>query len=555
MSLLNLKEILASDSVTEKLDKINYNFDILINTSGPIGNTGATGSDGNIGTIGITGQPGNSGEQGPSGSIGTSGTSEWITNQYTNSNNNSTYILSPDYVAGNKTSTIVIGHPDINSESYNSVFDKSQLTIFNNSEYDSNIRLVTQGSEDFFDINFNTSNELELGFNQGASGYTLKLEASSLSFSDLLNNTIINADTSQISFNKNTYFVNSSVTIDSGLKLDFGSPSANKIACSNDDNGNIAWKSLSEIVDAIPIGMIVPVLHSVLFDDANFIKTQPNNWTTSSATKIQLGRGVTGTPYEGWYLCNGRTWVSDDGTTSISTPDLNSSLLNLNLNEGWPDNDDPTDNDGQFQIFDLSGAGIVSNLAHSGRYPGIVGSSTIRSYSSTHSIFDMEAYGSNISDDIDIVAGNTTISYHNRYSISKVPHIIYLGVDNLTWSDNGMIPIRFHGGQCSTLTEGGTHNTVLGYVWRHANIALNYIELIDGVGYFNSAGWNDNFSDIADTIDTDTNKHKIYADANAQSFLGAGTDVKVYRNESKNGFKISNGKYNGTFNDGGTACP
>ena len=555
MSLLNLKEILASDSVTEKLDKINYNFDILINTSGPIGNTGATGSDGNIGTIGITGQPGNSGEQGPSGSIGTSGTSEWITNQYTNSNNNSTYILSPDYVAGNKTSTIVIGHPDINSESYNSVFDKSQLTIFNNSEYDSNIRLVTQGSEDFFDINFNTSNELELGFNQGASGYTLKLEASSLSFSDLLNNTIINADTSQISFNKNTYFVNSSVTIDSGLKLDFGSPSANKIACSNDDNGNIAWKSLSEIVDAIPIGMIVPVLHSVLFDDANFIKTQPNNWTTSSATKIQLGRGVTGTPYEGWYLCNGRTWVSDDGTTSISTPDLNSSLLNLNLNEGWPDNDDPTDNDGQFQIFDLSGADIVSNLAHSGRYPGIVGSSTIRSYSSTHSIFDMEAYGSNISDDIDIVTEDTTIGYHNRYSISKVPHIIYLGVDNLTWSDNGMIPIRFHGGQCSTLTEGGTHNTVLGYVWRHANIALNYIELIDGVGYFNSAGWNDNFSDIADTIDTDTNKHKIYADANAQSFLGAGTDVKVYRNESKNGFKISNGKYNGTFNDGGTACP
>jgi hypothetical protein len=538
MSLLNLKEILASDSVTEKLDKINYNFDILINTSGPIGNTGATGSDGNIGTIGITGQPGNSGEQGPSGSIGTSGTSEWITNQYTNSNNNSTYILSPDYVAGNKTSTIVIGHPDINSESYNSVFDKSQLTIFNNSEYDSNIRLVTQGSEDFFDINFNTSNELELGFNQGASGYTLKLEASNLSFSDLANIPIINADINQISFNKDTYFINSNVAIVGGLKLDFGSPSADKIACSDDIDGNVVWKNLSELVNAIPVGMIVPVLHSVLFDAVNFVQTHPFTYTSTEEADLYVGRGQLNTAYEGWYICNGKTWNNVSGD-SFDTPDLNSFVLDINTPDAddHPSNNTPSDNNAQFDSYSYD---VV---------PGIVGSNKVTASSGGGANFNMD-----VSSDksLNITTAEINTNYHNDYLISRVPHIIYLGVNDLKWNDSGMVGVKFmriSGGgntNCEWYNSPNQvlfqtrwiHNSVLrelgisvnseGYVvetntnelshYRYRELLMALRQLSSGYGFTPIA--DDNVYPIIPiiTAPSNVNQYKVYADKNAQTY-------------------------------------
>ena len=538
MSLLNLKEILASDSVSEKLDKINYNFDILINTSGPIGNTGISGLDGNDGTIGIVGLTGPQGNQGNVGESGNVGTSKWIANQYTN-NNNSTYILSPSYNSSNTTSTIAIGHPDISSAAYDTVSDLSQLTIFNNSEYDSNIRLVTQGSSDFFDINFNVDNGLELGFNQGASGYTLKLEASDISFSDLTDDPIIVADISGITFHKDTLFNATNVEVIGGLKLNYNAPGIDKIACSNDSDGNVVWKNLSELVNTIPVGMIVPVLHSVLFDAANFVQTHPFTYTSTVEADLYVGRGQLNTAYEGWYICNGKTWNNVSGD-SFDTPDLNSFVLDINTPDAddHPSNNTPSDNNAQFDSYSYD---VV---------PGIVGSNKVTASSDGGANFNMD-----VSSDksLNITTAEINTNYHNDYLISRVPHIIYLGVNDLKWNDSGMVGVQFmsiNGGSGGVNCEWYTspnqtifqkrwiHNSVLrelgisvnseGYVVETNTNELSHYRYRELLKALSSLSGGNTYYPVDDdnvyptipiiTAPSNANQYKVYADKNAQTY-------------------------------------
>ena len=65
MSQLNLKQILAGDTISTVVDKINYNFDqIVLNGGGPRGLRGLLGSPGLIGKQGTVGETGPTGEDG-----------------------------------------------------------------------------------------------------------------------------------------------------------------------------------------------------------------------------------------------------------------------------------------------------------------------------------------------------------------------------------------------------------------------------------------------------------------------------------------------------------
>jgi hypothetical protein len=426
MSLLNLKEILASDTVAEKLAKINYNFDILVNSSGPVGDTGGSGVNGVNGTVGIEGPVGGVGPIGDPGGIGTTGNSEWFATLY-ESNSNATYALSPKFNPSNAdtTSGISIGHPDIDADSYGAVTDKSQLTIYNNPSYDSDIRFTSQGSMNFFDINFD-DNGLLLGFSDSTTSSTINLNSDNLLFSDLNDNTIISANTTDITFSKNTSFNNSNVEINLGLKLDFGAPAVDKIACSSDADGNVEWKSLSEIVNAIPTGMIVPILSDILSNPTNFVQEHSFTITSTSASEMWTGRG-TG-DYVGWYICNGKTWSNASGD-SFDTPDLNSFEYTIDVAVNAPVESNASNNLGQ---FDAS----LSDVD-----PNIVSNSALTSNSESNGTnFDFNM--SIDSDSISAYIGDSSQTSHSEINLIRVPHVIYLGETDLTWSDSGIVKIK-----------------------------------------------------------------------------------------------------------------
>ena len=531
MSLLNLKEILASDSISEKLDKINYNFDILVNTAGPVGSIGESGSGGSDGTKGNIGPIGSDGPIGPDGPSGNAGTSEWIATQYTNGSN-STFAIGPKYNANNpneKTSTVSIGHPDINSGLYSAVSDTSQLTIYNNSEYSSNIRLVSQNTSDFFDIDFSTPGGLTLGFN--LTDNTLNLEASELWFSDLSGYQVIEADDSSITFNQDTLFNNSSVEITGSLKLSGGLPSLDKIACS-DALGTVVWKSLSEIVNAIPVGMIVPILPSILTDSSNFVQTHSFVVSGSNATPMYTGRGESGSPYDGWYICNGKTW--SNGIDSFDTPDLNSFEYNIDVNSVFPNAPNSGQNNQQFNtILDNVNTGIVSSSS-------VTSNTTING---TSFDFDM----TQVSDDVESSLGDVSTLGHTTVSLIRVPHIVYLGVSDLTWNDSGMRVIYFNASPCDPYAMTVGHKV---HCWIDDTAFRTAVTngIINEDGFFISYVHN-NITEILNYFDVSTGARRMFNDSTAQT---SKNDI-IYKENSQDSYTIVSGQWTATTS--GASCP
>jgi len=530
MSLLNLKEILVSDSVAEKLAKINYNFDILVSSSGPIGGTGDAGINGNDGTAGIEGHIGNDGPIGDTGGGGTAGESEWHATLF-ESNGNATYSLSPKFnQTADTTSSISIGHPDINAVSYGAVSNKSQLTIYNNTSYDSDIRLTSQGSADFFDINFNNAG-LTLGFNTTASNKILNINSDDLLFSDLNNNPIISADTDNITFSKDILFQGSDVIISGGLKLGFNSPGVDKIACSSDANGTIVWKSLSEITSAIPTGMIVPILSNILTNSSNFVQTHAFTIQSSLPSEMWTGRGVG--DYAGWYICNGKTW--SNGVESFDTPDLNSFEYDINVLDNYPANSDASTNDGQFDVnISDVGVNIVSNSA-------IVSTSSVNN---SNYDFTMDVNSHSTSFDI----GNTTQSLHDTIKLVRVPHIIYLGETDLTWGDSGIVRIKLiyndntqYGAQGGSYVQTYIHRgsiryeSTFGVTTKFGNVNSDEFLTDEDGNIMSAAEYNEFLEYVRDKGVIDSYRYRFFSNHTAQSVWSQAGMTGMLREANSNG--------------------
>ena len=131
--------------------------------------------------------------------------------------------------------------------------------------------------------------------------------------------------------------------------------------------------------------------------------------------RIRIGAGIN--DYAGWYICNGETWTN--GTEDFVVPDINGFKYIIVGN--------PASQDANSQ-------GSVNTLRGGTRLIGgldftvtaaIPEESTTPEYNITSAI------------------GNNTYSFNSSatgttYIVKKLPQIIYLGVDDLYWSQLGI---------------------------------------------------------------------------------------------------------------------
>jgi hypothetical protein len=415
---LNLKPVLNTQTDNEKLDVVNYNFDQIVNNGGgPKGYQGATGSQGLTGLTGAQGSQGNTGPTGVQGFQGAAAADLWKTNTSPASNT-----LVPKHGTPTNPPTVMYGVDKLDPL-YNSVFDEAAVLLNRKSTaYGYNLELTDDGvtAADGNRIIYSLADiagvsTFQMGFYNTTSGNPTnwKLYSDDFAFSDGTNNF---ASIGSGGFN---IFVPSqfrnAATFNNTVRINSGNPGAGKILTSTDTLGTVAWKSISEIGGVVPVGTIVPILTSIFDDDTLFYKDAISN-TLSSGQKLKIRHGAGYGAYNGWYLCNGQTWLSGTGN-SKTVPNLCSFDYEID------DNTADTAPGGQF-----GAQGSTPNLA-------IVGGSNVlmtADYASGTSDYLIEDIITSSSVTIHTNASGTPV-----YDLTKLVYIIYIGEGGWFWQDGG----------------------------------------------------------------------------------------------------------------------
>jgi hypothetical protein len=531
MPIPNLKQILQSDTQQERLDKINYNFDQLVaNGGGPMGSTGPIGEIGATGVTGDQGPQGVQGIEGAQGPIASDINNYWKQGADYNSNQGvrvQTYVpVHEQLSAGNQAAppAVLLGfsseyeeYGDVSGSGTNeSAYYGSQLVVNKNSNFvESNIRLVSDRNTDVFadlnlDIDFGgvagATADFTIGFEEGLTGTNnIKYKADFFEFKDLSGNDLLTMDsangtvfTGNFVSTGTAHFVGSIFKIDiaSGLTSTPNDPAIGKVAVSLDTEGTIGFKTPEEIGAGIPIGTIISFLATIYEDTNNFQQSQDisadlNGLTPTPPTdiEIEIGRGLIGTDYEGWYLCNGETWQTSDGTVSYITPNLNS--FTYTIDNGI---DDVTSGPQQ-TIGNLLGGSFVDMSETSGTI-------TLDYQNTPENVYLNTDYN---------VSGTVA------HLIIRAPQLIYLGRGDLIFKAAGIPPTNL---TVTSLYAGSTFDDLLsGFspinfddLLDKSQSSLQSIE-IDG----NSSGIFD-FSSIA-SLEFDTPKI-IEVEINAKEFIG-----------------------------------
>lgn len=466
MPIPNLKQILESDSQQERLDKINYNFDQLVaNGGGPMGSTGPIGETGMQGVTGDQGPQGAGGDQGDQGPINTSVSNFWKDGAvYTTSGLNIQTIVPVDAISSvqnDHSPTVLLGfttdYPEYGDiQNPNSAIYKAQLIVNKNEQYvDANIRLVSNNSQGVYaDFDLTSDTYFSTGYNDTLTRYNLNIgfnetngiqkninyKADSFKFKDLNDNDLLTMDANNGAlFTGNFVSTGDAHFVGSIFKIDIGpsstpatDPATGKIAVSLDSDGTIGFKSPEEIGAGIPIGTIISFLPSIYEDTNNFIQSQDisgdiNAGTNPDNIEIEIGAGIAGTEYEGWYLCNGETWTGQNGE-SYTVPNLNS----FNYSITTPDGNVTS---GPVALNVLGGSYATMNQN---------GSTLTDTYVTGDELVGM-ADPSDIPED------------HIAYKIVRTPQLIYLGLPGFYFKAAGAPPVTidfFSAGKADILSGG-----------------------------------------------------------------------------------------------------
>lgn len=428
---INLKQISTSDSDNIKLDKVNYNFDQLVanggGPQGPIGPKGDTGFQGVMGPRGFQGTLGSQGVQGPAGA----NTESYWKRILGDNNSLTTDTLFPDAATGSLNPPVIsIGFLSTDAE-YNTHQplnnDQSpyQWIINRKDHFYSNLRFKSSDvTDNYFDFRINydqPSNKTTFTFsfkelqqtiltriNWNADNHIFK--------SNVTGSNILSVSSNLITFDRDAHF-NSPVKINSELYIENAQAGVNKIATSLDPTGKVVFKSIKDLGGTVPYGTIISILPSVFTDVTRFINAQtidlnqlPN--TMNDALKIKVGAGIG--DYDGWYLCNGQTWIGEINQSQHLVPDLNSFAYTIPDNVGSTDpNSQGTAGETNSNINIVGGADILmeADVVTPGAY------SINQTIQTTDVNFN--------------TAGTTT------FKIKKLPQIIYLGESDMYWSDKG----------------------------------------------------------------------------------------------------------------------
>lgn len=411
--VINFKEILSTDLPNEILDKLNYNFDqVIVNGGGPQGAQGAQGPQGFDGLTGDTGPQGAQGAQGAQGEKGDLGDNFWKSNSGTNNNT-----IVPLHDTKTNPTTVMIGI-DKYDNLYESIIEDAAFLLNKKKGVHLYNIMITDDSVS----NHNPDQHVTISLDfDSVSGKAIKTEGFSVlldSVSKKIASKFIfakgNADLVTIDDSSLTSLVkskfNQGLEITGGdFKINVGSPAANKILVATDNNGTSTWKYTYEIGGGIPVGTIVPILTDV-FDNPNFFDQDAFLASDASPLQIYYGRGKG--DYKGWYLCNGQTWTN--GTASHQTIDLCSFDYTITSNQNRPAGQGQgyvSVNNNSLSI--IGGANIEMNATYS------AGSYNVSSNlnTSTNSIYS---------------SGSGT-----TYNLYKMVYVVYLGEDNLYWSQPG----------------------------------------------------------------------------------------------------------------------
>ena len=422
---INLKQISSSDSDNVKLDKINYNFDQLImNGGGPMGYQGIKGDQGPQGITGPVGAQGSIGATGVQGPVGASAATLWKSIQGDASALTADTILP---VHNSSTSSVYppvisIGFLDIDPE-YNAAQSISggnvpyQWIINRRNNFKTNLRFTNDIATSFFDFTMTniggTNATFTMGFDTVSPGTEIQWYAETHVFIDNTSSSVLmQMDAGSILYNIPTTFSDGAIFQDS-LTITHASAAQDKIAVAVNTTGDIEFKTPQEIGGAVPFGTIVSILPLAYTN--NFTQSETVDISTSPANEnplpITVGSG-TG-DYEGWYLCNGRTWT--DGTNSYPTDDMNSFGYSIEANTVGTGANPQT-----LQSLTNTSTSVI----------GGANADAGASQPTTPGIYDVT--GSAVTTGSAFAAGSGT----STIIIKQIPQIIYLGVSGLYWSEN-----------------------------------------------------------------------------------------------------------------------
>lgn len=414
---INLKEIFSYDDDNIILDKVNYNFDqIVANGSGPQGPLGSPGEKGAQGTQGIQGPQGLVGDQGDQGPKGDDGGEYWTTILGSNQGLTAdTLVPTHDISINPESPNVVIGYKS-NDPEYTQGEEYSKLVVNRESNFESNIRLKTSSAANDFDIKLDYEagvSVLRMNFT-GGSPNLLVQSADKFDFTvPGSNNSIVSFENSLISFKRDTNFENN-VNVDGTLRIATGNPDVDKIAVASDTQGTIEFKSINEIGGVVPVGTIISILPSIFTDDTKFINQETIVLVDNDNDILPIKAGSGLGDYEGWYICNGKTWKDGAGFT-FDTPDLNSFSYTIEDNQ-TSNSPNSQGSASQFNNDTLLIGGSDVDLTAENVY---------------FNTYDVETTVDNQDVNIEDGSGSTALV------IKKLPQIIFIGESGLYWEDAG----------------------------------------------------------------------------------------------------------------------
>jgi hypothetical protein len=408
----NLKEIFSTDLDQIKLDKVNYNFDQLVaNGGGPQGPAGQIGPAGSQGTMGHQGPRGPQGFQGDQGPSGADGGEYWtLLDGDVQGFTADTLVPTHDFADAPEAPNVVIGYRSDEPE-YNQPEEFAKLVVNRHINFESNIRLSSNGVNSSFDFTLDTTG-LTMKFNGGSPNL---LNQYADRFKILSND----GQTQYAEFNGSNLQVDvdaelQNTEIKGTMRIASGNPDVDKVAVASDTLGTIEFKSINELGGTVPVGTIISIIPSFFSDNTKFVN-QENvvlNDNDNDILPITVGSGIG--DYEGWYLCNGKTWKDGNGFT-FDTPDLNSFSYNIQ------------DNQGSTNPNSQGTASVTNNNIQ------IIGGSDI-DLDADNVYYNTYYVSSNVD--------NTTVNLQSgvgttNVKIKKLPQIIYIGESGLFWEDSG----------------------------------------------------------------------------------------------------------------------
>ena len=418
--IINLKQVNLTDGDNIKLDKINYNFDQLVANGG--GPQGPVGSKGDTGAQGVTGA------QGFQGTPGDNTTAYWKNIQGVPGSLSADTIL-PVHNPVTTPATPSMDYPPVitvgfvsNDTQYNSAQPVSggnvpyQWIINRKNHFASNLRFTSSDVLNNY-VDFKIENDSVNSVNRFIMKFGTPVGSSFIWYaqnhifkSNITGNSLLSISDSSIEYNVDTEF-NRPVTVKEQLIIENSGAGIDKIAVSEDTSGKITFKSIKELGGVVPYGTIISILPSIFSDNSKFITGQSITLANpNDLLNIRVGAGLG--DYEGWYVCNGKTWK---GTIDHDVPDLNSFSYTIGDNTNTIDpNSQGSASVTNDETHIIGGADLsmtATNVA-----PGVYGVGSTRATT-------------NVS--IQTTSGGST------YKIKRLPQIIYLGEGGCYWQDGG----------------------------------------------------------------------------------------------------------------------